>query len=478
MRTLRNRLILSHILPLLLTLPLVAIALAYLLETQVLLTNLADELTRQGALTASIASDQLDIWSDTTEALRFVRRFSAHYQTQVMLLDSNGNLLASSSPDDAGQLGQPLDLPALSDALAGEQQVHIHYTLSLNAEVVQVLVPVVGPDQRILGVMRLSRQLSDVYQQFTHLRYFIIGVLGLELLLAVIVGLALALSLGRSLRRVTEAIYGVADGRQWKTLPEQGPEEIRLLLRSFNTLIERLRVLEESRRQLLANLVHELGRPIGALKSALQALLGGADQDPALRRELLSGMDAQVQRLHPLLDNLADLHSQAVGTLELDCQPTALSDWLPRTVSPWRQAAHAKGLHWQTDIPASLPVLEIDPNRLAQVLDNLLSNAVKYTSEGTVSVAAYTKGNGVAIVVGDTGIGITPAEQAHIFEPFYRSRRDKRFPQGMGLGLSIARDLVVAHGGRLGVESTPGQGSRFTLWLPRGATPGIVDDDR
>jgi len=118
-----------------------------------------------------------------------------------------------------------------------------------------------------------------------------------------------------------------------------------------------------------------------------------------------------------------------------------------------------------------LPTLNIDPDRVAQILGNLLSNAVKYTQQGTISVSAAPKNGGVAITVSDTGIGITPTEQKRIFDPFYRSNRDKRFPQGMGLGLNIARDLAVAHGGRLSVKSRPGAGSRFTLWLPETKTP-------
>jgi signal transduction histidine kinase len=469
MRTLRSRLILSHILPLLLVVPLVGIALIYALETQVLLGSLSEELMRQGAFTADMARDKPVIWSDSGEAQQFVTLYSIRSRSRVVLYDANGNLLAASEPGDAQQATQAQALASLHAALEGEQQVHVNYSTSMYAEVVQVLVPVTGPNQEIMGVVRLTQHLSDLQDQFVRLRKFIVGSLAAGLALGVVVGSVLAVSLGRSLRKVTEGIYGIASGRKWETLPERDPEEIRMLLRSFNTLIERLRLLEESRRQLLANLVHELGRPLGALQSALQALLNGAEEEPALRRELLEGMDDQVQRLRPLVDSLADLHGQVLGTLELKLVPTALSEWLPRTVTAWRQAAHDKGLHWRTDIPASLPGVEIDPDRMAQVLGNLLSNAIKYTPEGVISVQAEPKDNGVAIVIGDTGIGIAPSEQERIFQPFYRSNRDKRFPQGMGLGLSIARDLVIAHGGQLTLESTPHQGSRFTIWLPQAA---------
>ncbi len=101
------------------------------------------------------------------------------------------------------------------------------------------------------------------------------------------------------------------------------------------------------------------------------------------------------------------------------------------------------------------------------MLDNLLSNAVKYTPvEGIVSVSANIKGEAIWIQVNDTGPGLTEEDQARIFEPFYRSQSGRRFPQGMGLGLTIAQDLVVAHSGRLEVHSRPGEGSRFTIWLP------------
>jgi len=466
MRTLRSQLILSHVLPILLIVPLVGVALVYILETQILLSSVSEEMMQQGLLAAGVASDQPVIWSDAGEAQRFLAVLSLRSVPRMALLDPSGNVLACSDPGDPRQVSQLMDLARLASALNGQEQVQIGYVQSVHAQVVQVLVPVMGPNQQVLGVVHLSQRVTDLQGQFSRLRYMIAGVLGGELLLGVLIGLVLALNLARPLQRVTGAICGVANGGRWEALPERGPEEIRMLLRAFNTLIERLRLLEESRKQLLANLVHELGRPLGALQSGLQALLSGADKDPGLRQELLEGMDGQVGRLRPLLDTLADLHGQVLGTLELNRHDVDAGEWLRRTVGPWRQAAEDKGLKWQLTLADDLPVLKVDADRLAQVLGNLLSNAIKYTQEGTVSVDARVQGEELAIAVADTGIGIDASEQAQIFEPFYRSRRDKRFPQGMGLGLSIARDLVVAHGGRLDVDSALDQGSRFTLWLP------------
>jgi signal transduction histidine kinase len=125
-------------------------------------------------------------------------------------------------------------------------------------------------------------------------------------------------------------------------------------------------------------------------------------------------------------------------------------------------------LHWGATVPGDLPVVTIDPDRLAPAIGNLLSNAIKYTpAGGNVEVTAGATQQEVWITVADTGPGIAPEEQASVFEAFYRSDRERRFPQGLGLGLTIARDLVIAHGGTLELESKPGEGSRFTVRLPR-----------
>lgn len=467
LNTLRQRLMFSHVLPLLVIIPVMGIALIYVLETEVLLPDLARELTGQANLVVQLAGSQPNVWTNPAQAQAFATQVGSQVTARVMLLDSQGRLLASTDAADANRLGKVVDFPTLADILAGEVTAQTAYSRQLHAEIADVWYPVLGVDQQVIGVVRLSHRLLSVQEQFLRLRYLIAGVLVAGLVLGTGVGLLLALNMESPLQRVTQAIFGLAGGRRATPFNEQGPEEIRLLLRAVNTLVERLRSLEQARRQLLANLVHELGRPLGALRSAVEALISGADKDTTLRQELLAGMAGEMERLQHLLDDLAQLHGQVLGTLELNRQPISLTEWLPRTLVTWREAAQHKNLQWQVNIPSNIPALEADPDRLAQVIGNLLSNAIKYTPQaGIVSVSAGQENGKIWIRISDTGPGIPAEEQAHIFAPLYRGHITGRFPQGMGLGLSIARDLVAAHGGCIEVASQADQGSQFTIWLP------------
>ena len=133
----------------------------------------------------------------------------------------------------------------------------------------------------------------------------------------------------------------------------------------------------------------------------------------------------------------------------------------------WREAAEVKNLKWEESLAANLPVLNIDRDRIAQVLGNLISNAIKFTpSGGAVTVTAGTAENKVWIQVRDTGPGIPAYEQEQVFTPFFQGEQGRKIKRGMGLGLSIARDLAEAHFGKIELTSEPGSGSSFTLWLP------------
>ena len=463
MRTLTGRLILSHILPLLIVIPAAGLALDYVLETRFLRVNLAKELAAEAALVAELALDHPEIWGDPAAAQALVNRAGLPAAAQAMLLDENGVLLASTETADMERVGQPLPIP-LAKLAAGETAVQ---TNAAPGNVVDVFVPVRGADGHVVGVVRLSQPLTNVYDQFLALRYLITAVLVAALLAGAAITWFLGNSLGHSLRQATQAAHRLAQRQRLEPLPEQGPEEIKQLLRSVNTLAAQLETLEQNRRQLLANLVHELSNPLSALRSATNALLSGAGEDETLRRDLLIGMQGEEEKLNRLLADLSGLHDQISGSLALEIRPLLLPPFLSRVTQVWREAALYKGLDWQVDVPDNLPAANADEDRLAQVVGNLLSNAIKYTpAGGAVSVSAGQRGNEVWLRVSDTGSGIPPEDLPHIFTPFYRGRGNSRFADGMGLGLSIAHDLVIAQEGRLTVQSQPGKGSQFTVWLP------------
>ena len=465
--TLRAQLILSHLLPVLVIIPLMGGALVYVLESRVLLVDLADQLTGQAVLVAAMLGYRVDIWYDLARAQEFAARLGPVLQARIWLITANGYVFAVSDAQDADRLGRRLEIPDAENALVGKITAQVESSQSGGGEVVNVMVPVVGSGGEVLGVVRITRQFASISDRSVRLRNVIVVVLAAGLLAGGALGWVLAIELQRPLKRVTQSVLQLAEGQQLAPLEEQGPQELRVLSRAVNTLVERLQTMERARHRLLSNLVHELGRPLGALRSASQALLGGADHDPSLRQELLVGMDEEMGRLQRLLDDLAHLRSQLTGTLEMNFQSVELDEWLPRVLAPWREAALAKGLKWETAIPDRLPRAQIDPDRLAQAVGNLVNNAIRYTpSGGCVAVTAGAEQDAVWIRVSDNGPGIPSEEQERIFAPFYRGRQVDRVRQGMGLGLTIARDLAAAHGGRLELESAPGQGSHFTLWLP------------
>jgi two-component system, OmpR family, sensor histidine kinase BaeS len=467
LNTLRGRFILSHILPLLIVIPLLGIVATYLIEEKILIPSLLAELKVNALALSQIAAREKEIWDDPAYARQLLNQVSLRSDGRLILLDPNGMMLASSDPTDAGRIGVQMDHPDFALARQGQIVTRLHTSQVNGDDIAEALAPVINPDGQLLGFLRLSFQYDSFIQQLYQLRYLLAGVLAAALLLGIGLGITLAIYVDKPIHQVTDAVTALANGERKETLPELGTEETRHLSRAVNLLFERLRSLETARKRLLANLVHEIGRPLGAMRMGIEALSHGADRDPQFYAELLEGMDQETVRLQHLLEDLSHLYEQALGILELDHQNLDLTTWLPGMLTPWKQAALGKHLHWELEIPESLAVVRADPLRLDQVVGNLVSNAIKYTpAGGTVKIDAGKTGSYFWIRVSDTGPGVPPEAQEKIFEPFVRDGHGRRFPQGMGLGLSIARELTNAHGGRLELESQAGLGSRFIVWLP------------
>jgi signal transduction histidine kinase len=450
MNSLRSRLILSHILPLLIVIPLAAIALIFTIETQVVLTELSDRLTERANLIIQTVKDHPEIWSDSQAAALFVSDIGSNLEGQLLLIRPDGSLIAAYSPNPPDLVQDSPSLEGLETALEGKQSIVLHYNL-LNPSA-EVLLPVIDARQQLIGIVAVTQTLDSIFSQIGSVRTLIGITLIVQLILGVIIGVYLARRLDRPISNAATGVIDISIGKDIQPVPIEGPREIRELSSAVNVLADRLRSLEKTRRRSLANIVHELGRPLGAIQSAVHVLINGVD-DPLVEQEL---------------------HGQVTGTLTLNLVQVDLSDWLTTNLLPWRAMALEKGLQWSSEIPESLPVVHIDPERMAQVLGNLLSNAVKYTPErGNVVITAGSGAAETWFQIRDTGPGIDLVEQEQVFEPFFRSQKTSRFPQGLGLGLTIARDIVEAHGGQIELSSEPDGGSQFTVHLPLGSTQAV-----
>lgn len=463
MNRLRYHLILLGLLPLLLIMPVVILASGTLVRSQVILNNLLSDYSRQALLVSELLANRPEIWQNRRLAQDFLARIANIIPTRLELFDAQGYLVASSDPGDALLIGTRFEFPSQNTMSTASNVVLVQVG---NDE--GLLTPIVGSSNDLQGFVFLNTPFAEITRRTTALRWILLATGGGGLVLGILLALKLARDLERPLQRLSRTAYELALGTAPpRSLPEEGPRELRLLAQAFNAFLERLQILEKARKRLLANLVHELGTPLGALLSAVQALLSGAAEETELRNELLRGMEQELQRLKRLTEELAHLHDQTFGVFELHYQTVNTSEWLATFLATWAHAARAKHQQWIVDLAPTLVNLEADLDRLAQALGNLISNAIRYTpTGGSIRVRAFTSESEFHFIVCDSGPGIPREELTRIFEPFERGSAARRFPEGMGLGLTIARDLIYAHQGRIEVKSAPGQGCCFHVSLP------------
>jgi two-component system phosphate regulon sensor histidine kinase PhoR len=232
--------------------------------------------------------------------------------------------------------------------------------------------------------------------------------------------------------------------------------------------ISEQRRLERVRRDFVANVSHELRTPLTAIQGFAETLLGGAIDDRENRVRFLEIIRDHSRRLASLTEDLLKLSRIEADQMELEMRPIGVAELIEGCLDTTRLRAEQKQLALEVDCPSNLPPARGDRGRLAEVLQNLLDNAVQYTPPGgRIRVSAREEPAQVVVTVSDNGIGIPQSDQSRIFERFYRvDAARSRELGGTGLGLAIARHIVEAHGGRIWVESTVGQGSDFHFSIP------------
>ena len=290
---------------------------------------------------------------------------------------------------------------------------------------------------------------------------------------ALLLARLLAKGMTTPLRDMARAANTMSQGDYGERVITSSRDEVGRLADAFNRMSAELANVERHRRDLVANVSHELKTPISALRARLENLLDGVEPpDP----EVLQVMLQQTERLSRLVEQLLDLSRLESGDVPMEREDVEI-DSLVRTVASEVEVGRAERLvHVRTEIPETLPPLWADRERIHQVLFNLLDNAVRFTQPGgEVVISAIQTGSRCEVRVTDTGPGIPPEHLPFLFERFYRvDQARSRGDGGTGIGLAIARSVVEAHGGRIRADSEVGRGSVFTFDIPlspRGARP-------
>ena len=280
--------------------------------------------------------------------------------------------------------------------------------------------------------------------------------------LALVLGALLTRSLLRPIRELTRATQALTQGKRGEQITVRSDDELGKLTMAFNQMSSDLTRAENARRQMTADVAHDLRTPLTVLSAYIESLREGVLKPTP---ERLDVMQTEVDHLSHLVEDLMTLAKADAGEMTLKCQPVALADLLDRIAKTYELQAENKHITLTNRAEPDLPKLNMDEKRMTQVLGNLVSNAIRHTPPGgQVSLAALRADNVIKLVVSDTGEGITASALPFVFDRFFRGDKS-RFATGeeSGLGLAIAKSLVEAHGGRIAVESQVSVGTTFTI---------------
>ncbi|HHY57793.1 MAG TPA: HAMP domain-containing histidine kinase [Chloroflexi bacterium] len=398
----------------------------------------------------------------------------------AQLLDSDGKVLKRS--ENLGDIPIPYHADTMPRILAGEED-RFYYVTNEGAAFLVYTVPLMV-DGQLMGAVQLIQSVTTALTALTQVnRYLILGTT-ISIVLAAIVGAFLARRALAPIDTITETANAITRTRDLGNRIDirDNASEVGRLAATFNEMLDRIQRLFQAQERLIGDVSHELRTPLTTIQGNVELLQrmaasptgGGLRLETAgeLFKESLREVQAESERMNKMISDLLLLAQADSGALQIQMAPVEMDTVLlevyrqtRRLVEHYKGRADALEIRLGSEDQAQV---RGDRDRLRQVLVNLAENAVKYTHDGGVVTFSLENRDGwVRISVADTGIGISPEQQALIFERFYRTDKARsREMGGSGLGLSIAQRIAQAHGGKITVESQLGVGSTFTLWLP------------
>jgi two-component system, OmpR family, sensor kinase len=458
--SLRLRLFLTYTAVVLVSLLTIAIGLT------VLLRGYADRVSRERLeLTARPIQVQaaLLVRKNATQQEIFdaLQEQSDNNHLYLILIDNSGNILKEIYPQQLGMISLPLgSLPQEINHFTGGRFRTIGGTLFLYAA-----YPLSSQNSQVTGasalVLAVPRPSSLAV--LGSLTWPFLLAAGISLVISLLFSLWLGRSIYRPLAGVKAAAQRVAQGDYAQRVPEEGSLEVRELASSFNHMAGEVEQSQMRLRHFVADVSHELKSPLTSIQGFAQALLDGTAADEETRTKAAHIIDSEARRLKRQVDELLELSRMQSGQARLAKEPVDMSDVLTRSVDIYSVQAKEKQVELSLNIAPGL-IVDGDADRLEQVFNNLLDNAIKNSPAGSaVSITSKNDGKLARVTVTDSGPGISAEHLPHVFERFYQVTGVRT---GVGLGLTIAREIILTHGGTIEVSGQPGEGARFTVNLP------------
>jgi two-component system OmpR family sensor kinase/two-component system sensor histidine kinase BaeS len=430
----------------------IALVAAVTAQARVRQDFLAEQFQAPGGLVDELAGyyQAHGSWNGADTLLAGASAVLSHWPVNLTLIDPQGQVVYDARGVSGTQPGPAETTRKLPIQVGGQTAGYLE---------VERLNPGTGPAQEQFLLGQVSRDLLTVA--------VISSVIG------ILFGVLMSRSLTAPLRRLAQAARAIGARNLSQRVEVSGSDEVKELARDFNEMAAALEQGETLRRNLVADVAHELRTPLSVLQGNLRAVLD--DVYPLEKAEVARLYD-QTRLLSRLVNDLRELAQAEAGRMPLNLQPADMAQLVNAAVTMFNPIAEANGVTLNAQLPADLPPVRADSARMAQVLHNLLTNALRYTPPGGTISLSTGRENGVAgrpcrlwLAVRDTGEGILPEHLPHIFERFYRvDPARRRAAGGTGLGLAIVRAIVEAHGGQISATSdgVPGHGSTFTVHLP------------
>lgn len=391
---------------------------------------------------------------DWTGVQPYVRHMGDMWDWRIILTDENGTVVADSDESLVGQVYSADPREGLIVAQVGDR----------DAPGTLYMEPQNPPGAERAMLAGLVKRIG---------RFLILG-----LLVAFAASVVLAWFLSRRiLTPVTDlrlAVQRLGAGDLSQRVEVKDPGELGDLANAFNTMVGQLQQADATQRQMIADIAHELRTPLSNIRGYVEAIKDKVLEPDA---ETIAVLDGEAVLLSRLVEDLQELSIVEAGQLTLQRQPEDVAQLVAHAADAMRTAASAKEVALSTAVDDELPLVSVDYHRISQVLRNLLDNALAHTPHGgSIAIQARPQGGFIEVSVTDTGEGIRPEDVPHVFDRFYRADRSRaRATGGRGLGLTISKELIEAHGGAIGVESEPGEGSRFWFTVPVDAAEAPAD---